>query len=194
MKKTVGPLLKTCLEIGPVMVFFLCFFLIKDEKYNIAGNVYDGFIVVTALFIPLVIFSTAILWYLSGQISRMQVLTAIFVTIFGVMSVWFNDERFFKMKPSILYAVFGVIILFGVARGRSYIKFFMGNELNLSERGWQILTRRFGVFFLLLAVLNEIIWRNFSTEFWVSFKTFGIPVLMLCFFASQIPLFNKLKN
>ena len=105
--KTINPMLKMALELGPVLAFFVAYLWIKDEVYTIAGTEYPGFIMVTAGFIPLMLVSTAILWKLTGHLSKMQVLTVVLVVLFGGLSVWLNDPKFIKMKPTILYVMFG---------------------------------------------------------------------------------------
>ena len=121
----------------------------------------------------------------------MQIITAILVTVFGGLTVWFNDEQFIKMKPSIIYLLFGGILGFGLLRGQSYLRMIMQDMIPLKEEGWIVLTRRFAVFFFSLALLNEIIWRFFSTEMWVYFKTFGLTIALFAFFVLQGSLLNK---
>jgi intracellular septation protein len=107
------------------------------------------------------------------------------------LTVWFNDEQFIKMKPSIIYLLFGGILGFGLLRGQSYLRMIMQDMIPLKEEGWIVLTRRFAVFFFSLALLNEIIWRFFSTEMWVYFKTFGLTIALFAFFVLQGSLLNK---
>ncbi|WP_299838928.1 inner membrane-spanning protein YciB [uncultured Jannaschia sp.] len=180
--------LKTALELGPVVLFFLGYLYLKDESYAFGGTEYEGFIVITALFVPLVLASTAALWWLTGRLSQMQLVTAILVTVFGGLSVWLNDERFFKMKPTLIYALFAAVLFFGVWRGRSYLAMVLSEALPLDHAGWMILTRRMAWFFVGLAVANELVWRGMSTETWVNFKTFGLPVAMFIFFFAQARL------
>jgi intracellular septation protein len=163
----------------------------KDQTFMIGGTEYGGFILVTAGFIPLLLISTGILWKLTGHLSRMQIVTAILVIVFGGMSVWFNDERFFKMKPTFIYLFFGGALGFGLLQGRSYMQYVMEEALALKHEGWMILTRRMMMFFFTLAVLNEIMWRFFSTDAWVTFKTFGLTGAIFVFFMTQSSLFAK---
>ena len=107
-EKKLNPFVKMALELGPVILFFIGYVRVKDDVFTIGGTEYDGFIVVTAAFIPLVLISTGILWALTGKLSKMQLMTAVLVTLFGGLSVWLNDDRFFKMKPTIIYLMFGV--------------------------------------------------------------------------------------
>ncbi len=105
--------LKTALEFGPILAFFVAYIWLKDRVFNIGGTDYDGFIIVTAGFIPIFLVSIGILWALTGHLSKMQAMTAILITVFGGLSIWFNDPKFFKMKPTIIYLLFGGIL--GVA-------------------------------------------------------------------------------
>ena len=182
---------KPLLEFGPIIAFFIAYTRMKDHTYSIGGIDYQGFIVVTLFFIPLLLFSTGVLWALTKKISPMQIITAILVTVFGGLTVWFNDEQFIKMKPSIIYLLFGGILGFGLLRGQSYLRMIMQDMIPLREEGWIVLTRRFAVFFFSLALLNEIIWRFFSTEMWVYFKTFGLTIALFAFFVLQGSLLNK---
>lgn len=182
---------KPLLEFGPIIVFFIAYTRMKDHTYSIGGTDYQGFIVVTLFFIPLLLVSTGVLWVLTRKISPMQIMTAILVTVFGGLTVWFNDERFIKMKPSIIYLLFAGILGFGLLRGQSYLRMIMQDMIPLKKEGWMVLTRRFAFFFFSLALLNEIIWRFFSTEMWVYFKTFGITIALFAFFILQGSLLNK---
>lgn len=183
--------LKLLLELGPVAAFFIGYIKLKDQVFTIGGTDYAGFIVVTAAFIPLMLVSTGILWALTGKLSRMQILTVVLVVIFGGLSVWLNDERFFKMKPTMIYALFAAILGFGLLRDESYLKTLMGELLPMEQTGWLILTKRLALFFAILAVLNEVIWRGFSTEIWVNFKTFGLTAALFLFFMTQSRVFAK---
>ena len=182
---------KPLLEFGPIIAFFIAYTRMKDHTYSIGGIDYQGFIVVTLFFIPLLLVSTGVLWVLTRKISPMQIMTAILVTVFGGLTVWFNDERFIKMKPSIIYLLFAGILGFGLLRGQSYLRMIMQDMIPLKKEGWIVLTRRFTFFFFSLALLNEIIWRFFSTEMWVYFKTFGITIALFAFFILQGSLLNK---
>lgn len=190
-KREINPLLKQSLELGPVLLFFVAFFLLKGKSLTIAGETYETFIIVTAIFVPVLLASIGLLWWLTGKISRMQVLTAVLVIVFGGLSIWFNDERFFKMKPTVIYLIFSGVLGFGLMRGQSYLEYVMEGLLPLEPQGWLLLTKRFALFFLGLAIANELIWRNGSTELWVSFKTFGLPILLFAFFAAQYKLIER---
>ena len=157
----------------------------KGTMYTIFGQEYDGFIVATAAFIPVLLICIGIVWALTGKLSKMQLMTAVLVVVFGGLSVWFNDERFFKMKPTIIYLLFGGILAFGLMRGQSYLKAVMEEAMPLQDAGWMILTKRICMFFFALAVMNEFVWRTMSTDAWVNFKTFGLTAAIFLFFMTQ---------
>lgn len=184
-ERDVNPWVKMGLELGPVIAFFIGYSRWKDEVFTIGGTSYDGFVVVTAAFIPLMLVSTLILWRLSGHLSRMQILTLVLVVVFGGLTVWLNDPTFFKMKPTIIYAMFAAILGFGLMRGQSYMAALMGQVMPMRHEGWMILTRRMTWFFAALAVANEAVWRTMTTDAWVNFKTFGLPVALFAFFMLQ---------
>lgn len=183
--KRIDPKLKLALEYGPLLAFFLGYLVLKDRSFTFGGQEYRGFIVVTAAFIPLLCATTFALWRLTGRLARMQIATLVLVVIFGGLSVWLNDERFFKMKPTMIYALFAAILGVGLLRGRSYLQLVMEEAVPLTPQGWMILTRRVFWLFVALAVANEAIWRTMSTDAWVSFKTFGLTLAVFGFFLTQ---------
>lgn len=190
-EKSVSPMLKTGLELGPVLAFFAAYLWLKDDVFTIGGTAYDGFIVVTAAFIPVFLLSMAALWWLTGHLSRMQAVTAVLIVVFGGLSVWLNDERFFKLKPTMIYLLFGGVLAIGLLRGQSWLRTVMEGLVPLEDAGWMILTRRVTALFFALALANELVWRTMSTETWVWFKTFGLPVAIFAFFIFQNGLFQK---
>jgi intracellular septation protein len=183
--------LKTALELGPILAFFVAYIWLKDRIFLIGGAEYDGFIVVTAGFIPVFLISIGVLWALTGHLSKMQAMTAILITVFGWLSIWFNDPKFFKMKPTIIYLMFAGILGAGLLQGRSYLQSVMDTVMPLTHEGWMILTRRLMLFFFGLALLNEAIWRTQSEETWVYFKTFGLTAAIFIFFITQSKLMNE---
>ena len=190
-EKKINPIVKMALELGPIILFFVLYLRLRDRTFDIAGTEYSGFIIVTAVFVPLIALSTLILYRLTGKLAKMQIATLILVVVFGGLTVYFNDERFFKMKPTMIYLIFGTTLGFGLLRGKSYLQFMMGEVMPLQPEGWIKLTRRITIFFFALAVLNEIVWRNTSTDVWVSFKTFGLTAALFVFFIAQAGLLNK---
>jgi len=190
-RKPVPQGLKLALDFGPLVVFFAAFFLLRDHPVSFGGETYGGFVLATAVFVPVLMLSMAVLWRLSGHLAPMQVATLILVTVFGGLSVWFNDPRFFKMKPTLIYLLFAGLLGFGLLRGKPWLQLVMDGAIPMRPEGWAILTKRLVGFFLFLAVANEVIWRNFSDATWVNFKTFGLTVLLMGFFAAQSPLFTR---
>ncbi|MEY3961554.1 MAG: inner membrane-spanning protein YciB [Paracoccaceae bacterium] len=189
--KKINPLVKTALELGPVILFFVGFTMMKDQTYTIAGTEYSGFLVMTAALIVMIAITSAIFWALTGTLSRMQLLTLVLVVVMGGISIWLKDERFIKMKPTLVYVAFGTILGFGLWRGQSYLSLVMDQALPLKPEGWMILTRRLTLFFFVLAAANEAVWRLMSTEAWVNLETFGTPVAMFAFFMAQARVIDR---
>jgi intracellular septation protein len=121
----------------------------------------------------------------------MPFVTGIVVVVFGGLTLYLHDETFIKMKPTIVNTLFGVVLLGGLLFGKSLLGYVFDSVFKLTDEGWRILTFRWGLFFVVLAVLNEIVWRNFPTDTWVSFKVFGIMPLTFLFTLSQLPLLNR---
>jgi intracellular septation protein len=189
-QRKINPILKLVLELGPILLFFVLFGRLKDRTFQIAGGEYSGFIVTTAVFVLLIVVTTGILWALTGRLSRMQLMTLVLVVVMGGLSVWLKDERFIKMKPTLLYLAFGGILGFGLLRGKSYLSGVMEEVVPMTAEGWMILTRRMTAFFFALAVANEAVWRLMSTEAWVNFKTFGLTAALFLFILTQGRLFE----
>ncbi|WP_054005668.1 inner membrane-spanning protein YciB [Cypionkella psychrotolerans] len=186
-----NPMVKLGLELGPIVLFFAGFRFFKDKTFHILGTDYSGFILMTAIFVVLIIATTAILWKLTGTLSKMQLMTLILVIVMGGLSVWLKDERFIKMKPTLLYLAFGITLGIGLLRGESYLRLVMEEALPLQPEGWMILTRRLTAFFFALALANEVIWRMFTTDTWVTFKTFGLTAALFLFFISQSGVLSR---
>lgn len=183
--------LKLGLELGPVLAFFVAFGRLKDAHVTIGGTVYGGFIIATAGFVVLMLAATLMLWRLTGRLAPVQIVTLVLVLVFGGISVWLNDERFFKMKPTIIYLFFAAVLFGGLLRGKSYLALLFEEAMPLLPEGWTILTRRMAVFFLALAALNEVVWRNMSDQAWVNFKTFGLTAAIFLFFMTQGGLLKR---
>lgn len=184
-QKKINPMLSMALEFGPILAFFLTFGRIKDQTFAIMGTEYSGFIVASAGLVILICVCTAILYRLTGHLSRMQIFSLILVVVMGGMTVALNDERFLKMKPTLLYASFAGILGFGLWRGQSYLRLVMSEALPMQPEGWMILTRRLTGFFAGMALANELVWRLMSTESWVTFKTFVLTGALFAFFMAQ---------
>ncbi|MDD9717581.1 MULTISPECIES: inner membrane-spanning protein YciB [Dinoroseobacter] len=190
-QKPINPWVKTGLELGPVLGFFIVYMRIKDEVYPILGQDYSGFIVATVGFIPILLLSIAILWKLTGKLSRMQIMTAVLVIVFGGLTVIFNDEAFFKIKTTIVYGMFAAILGVGLLRGQSYLAFVMEDLMPIAQEGWMLLTKRLAAMFAAMAGANEIVWRTMSTEFWVKFETFALPAALFAFFIAQAKMLER---
>ena len=174
-EKKINPILKQVLELGPTLVFFIIYMRIKDKTYTLGGTDYSGFIMAAVVFVPILLASIAVLWWLTGKLSRMQIFVAITVIFFGGLTAWFNDESFFKMKTTIVYGSFAVILGIGLLQRRSYLQYVLGEALPMLPEGWMILTRRLTGMFAALAVANEVIWRTQSTELWSSWRPSPCP-------------------
>lgn len=193
-EKKISQGLKSALELGPVLLFFVAYLKMKEETYLIGGTEYSGFIVVTALFVPLLLLSMGILWKLTGKLSRMQVLTAFMVIFFGGLTVYFNDEKFFKIKTTIVYGMFATILGIGLLLKRSWLEYVLDDFLPLKPEGWMILTKRLAAMFATLAVANELVWRLMSTDAWVKIETFGFPAALFVFFMSQAGMLQRYSD
>ena len=185
-EKTINPIVKQVLELGPTLAFFLIYLRIKDDTFQIAGTDYTGFIIAALIFVPILLVAMGILWMLTGKLSRMQVFTAFMVIFFGGLTAWFNDERFFKMKTSIVYGSMGTLLGIGLLRGQSYLQFVMEEFLPMQREGWMIFTRNLCLMFFALAIANEVIWRTQSTDLWVKLETFAFPAVLFLFLWVQI--------
>ena len=190
-KRDVNPWIKQILELGPPLLFFVVYLRIKDNTYTFAGIEYDGFIVAAAGFVPVILIAMAILWRLTGKLSKIQVLTAFMVVFFGGLTVWFNNDAFFKMKTTIVYGLFALLLGIGLLRGQSWLAYVMEDMMPMRQEGWMILTRRLTFAFAGMAVANEIIWRTMSTETWVTLETFAFPIFLFAFLMLQITTLQK---
>lgn len=190
-ERKINPILKQALELGPTILFFLIYMRIKDETYTLGATEYSGFIVAALILVPILLVATLILWLLTGTISRMQLFVGVMVVFFGGLTAWFNDESFFKMKTTIVYGTFAVILGAGLLRGRSLLQWVMAEALPMKPEGWMILTRRLALMFAALAVANEVIWRTQSTELWVKLETFAMPAALFLFLMGNFMALQK---
>lgn len=185
-EKPINPVLKQILELGPTVAFFLVYLRLRDEVFVWNGTEYSGFIVATLIFVPILLVAMGILWALTRKLSRMQIFTAFMVIFFGGLTAYFNDERFFKMKTSIVYGALAAILGIGLLQGRSYLEWVMAEMMPMKPEGWMILTRRLCLGFLALAIANEVVWRTLSTDLWVKIETFGFPIALFLLLWWQI--------
>ena len=190
-EKEINIWVKQLLELGPPIAFFVIYLRLRDEVFTIGGTEYSGFIVATVAFVPILLAAMAVLWRLTGKLSRMQIFTAVMVIFFGGLTAWFNDERFFKMKTTLVYGFFTVILGIGLLQRKSYLAYVLSEAIPMRDEGWMILTRRLTAAFFGLAVANEIIWRTMSTDTWVKIETFGFPLALFIFLWWQIMALQK---
>jgi len=170
--------LKPVTEYGPLVAFFAAYW-------------YDGILTATAVIMGATVVSLALSLIFERRIPLMPLITAVVVGVFGGLTIYLEDDTFIKMKPTIVQVAFGVILLTGLAFGRSFLKNLMGSAWAMDDEGWRKLTLRFGMFFLVMAAINEAVWRTQTTDFWVNFKVFGIIGLTLVFAMSQAPLISR---
>ena len=190
--RTLPPLLKLALEVGPIAVFFLAYrWAPVPEGLSVTERQLQQVIFSTQVFIPTILAALGISWLLTRHLPRMAVITAIVVVVFGGLTLILRDDTFVKMKPTILYGIFAAILGFGLLRGQSYLRYLMDEILPMAQEGWMTFTRRFVIFYLCLAVLNEIVWRGWGTDAWVNFRTFVLPLANIAFIMAQIPLFQR---
>ena len=188
------PFSKLILEMGPLIIFFVCYYNAPIPE-NLTNDLEEAnlfkIIFATKIFVPAILVALFIGWFQTKKIAKMPLITAILVVVFGGLTIWLNNPIFIKMKPTLIYLIFSAILGYGLLKKKSYLKILMGSAIPMNEEGWLILSKRFVGFFVLLAFTNEIIWRFFSQDFWVNFKTFGLPILLIFFMVLQFNLFNK---
>ncbi len=190
-KKDINPFLKQALELGPPLAFFFIYLRLRDDSFLIGGIEYSGFIIATIIFVPLMLAAMGILWYLTGKLSRMQIFTAFMVIFFGGLTAWFNDERFFKMKTTLVYGFFSVVLGIGLLQGKSYLAYVLEEMLPMRHEGWMILTRRLCGCFAVLAIATEFVWRTMSTDLWVKIETFAFPIALMAFLMIQFSMLQR---
>jgi intracellular septation protein len=177
-KPQLNPFLKLALDLGPLALFFF-------------ANTRYGIFVATATFMVAVLAALAVSFAMTRQLPIMPVVTAIIVVVFGGLTLILHDATFIKVKPTIIYALFGAILIGGLIFKKPLLGVVFDSMFELTDEGWRKLTLRWAFFFLVLAVLNEIVWRNTSTNVWVDFKVFGVTPLTLIFGALQVPLLKR---
>ena len=177
-KKKLNPILKLALDIGPLVLFF-------------AANSKFGIFAATGAFMVAALIALAVGYVMTRRIEVMTLVTAVIVVVFGSLTLVLHDDTFIKLKPTIIYLLFGGTLLGGLVFGKPLLGMLFDSVFDLTEEGWRKLTWRWALFFFVLAVLNEIVWRNFSTDVWVSFKLFGVVPLTFLFGAAQLPLLTK---
>ena len=172
------PFLKLAIEVGPLVVFFVV---------NSRAGLFAG----TAVFMVAIVISVAASWALERRAPVMPLVSGVFVLVFGGLTLYLADELFIKLKPTLVNTLFAVILFTGLVLKKPLLKNVFGSAFELTERGWHILTIRWAVFFVVLAVINEIVWRSFSTDFWVAFKLMGALPLTVVFALAQAPVLMR---
>ena len=198
-KAQLSPLLKLVLDLGPLLLFFLAnsrpaLFLPLVSPIlpaEIASGEHTGIFVATAVFMVAVVLALAVSYALTRHLPVMPLVTAVIVLVFGSLTLVLHDELFIKFKPTIIYLLFGAVLLGGLAAGKSLLGMVFDSVFHLTEEGWRRLTLRWALFFFALAILNEIVWRSQTTDVWVSFKVFGVVPLTFLFAALQYPLLTR---
>jgi intracellular septation protein len=178
MTRDAPPWLKPSVEFGPVVLFFAAYWI------------YD-LLVATAVLMAATAVALVVSLVVTRRVPWMPLITAAVVGIFGGLTLWLEDETFIKMKPTIVQAVFSVVLLGGLAAGRPLLKPLLGAAWPMDDTGWRRLSLRFALFFAAMAGLNEAVWRTQSTDFWVTFKVFGLIGLTLAFAVAQTPLMTR---
>lgn len=180
-KKKLNPTLKLVLDIGPLVLFF-------------AINAKIGIFAATGVFMAAVLLALIVAYALTRRIEVMPLVTAAVVLIFGGLTLVFHDELFIKLKPTIIYVLFGGALLGGMLLGKPLLGMVFDSVFHLTDEGWRKLTWRWVFFFFFLAIVNEVVWRTQTTDFWVSFKLFGVVPLTFVFGALQYPLLMKYQT
>lgn len=187
------PLLKLALELGPLMVFFFANsrgpWIV--EKIPALAALGGPLFVATFLFMAATAIALGVSWVLTRTLPIMPVVSGVVVLVFGALTLWLQDETFIKMKPTIVNTLFGAVLLGGLAFGKSLLGYVFDAAFKLDAEGWKKLTLRWGLFFLFLALINELVWRNFSTDAWVAFKVWGTMPITIAFTLSQMRLIMK---
>ncbi len=186
--KAVNPLLKLALEFGPLAIFFFANSY-GDRLFGVAED--RRIFVATGIFIAASLIALALSRALMGYLPRMAIVNAIVVTVFGGLTLALDDAFFIKVKPTIVNALFGSVLLGGLLFGRALLSLVLETVLQLDEEGWRKLTFRWGLFFFVLAAINEVVWRTQTQDFWVAFKVWGVMPLTMAFALAQTPLILK---
>ena len=192
-ERQINPVLKLALELGPLIVFFFANSrgAWLAEKFPALADLGGPIFVGTALFMAATVIALIASKFLTGALPIMPMVSGVIVLLFGAMTLYLKDDTFIKMKPTIINTLFGGALLGGLYFGKPLLGYVFGSAFKLDAEGWRKLTLRWGLFFLFLAIVNELVWRNFSTDFWVAFKVWGTMPMTLVFTFLQMPLMMK---
>lgn len=192
-KETVNPVLKMVLELGPLMVFFFANTrgAWLAEKFPVLTDFGGPIFIATGLFMAATAIALAVSWVLMRRLPIMPLVSGVVVLIFGALTLYLQDDIFIKMKPTIVNTLFGATLLGGLFFGKALLGYVFDEAFHLDAEGWRKLTLRWGIFFLVLAVVNEVVWRSFSTDFWVAFKVWATIPMTVLFTLSQMPLIMR---
>lgn len=198
-RRTMPPGLKFALEMGPLALFLLANFkpaifeptvrLVFPAQLFVGKQA--GLFTATAVLMVATVAALAVFFAMTRRLPVMPLVTAVLVLVFGGLTLWLHDQSFVQMKPTILYALFGAALLGGLALGRPLLPVMLEQAMKLDERGWRVLTLRWGIFFVALAVLNEIVRHAVSWDHWVLFKFPGTVILIFVFTFAQVPLIMR---
>ncbi len=169
---------KLAIELGPLLIFF-------------AGNALAGIYAGTAAFMLATLISLIAARILYHKLPVMPLVSGVIVLVFGGLTLYLHDDTFIKLKPTIVYSLFAVLLAGGLLFKKPVLELLFGPVFNLTEEGWRKLSLRWAAFFIAMAVVNELVWRNFSTDAWVSFKAFGFLPLTFLFALAQVPLMQR---
>lgn len=189
----ISPFLKFVLELGPLFVFFGMNFKGEElaESFPALNMFGEPIFMATAAFMIAMVISLAVSFALTKTIPMMPLVSGVVVLVFGGLTLYLQNETFIKMKPTIVNVLFGGILLGGLAFGKSFLAYVFDSAFQITQEGWKILTWRWAIFFLFLAVLNEFIWRTYSTDFWVTFKVWGVLPITMIFAMFQMSILTK---
>ena len=192
-KKEINPLLKFALELGPLLVFFFANARGEwlAERFPALTELGGPIFIATGLFMAATAIALSVSWVLTRTLPMMPLVSGVIVFVFGGLTLWLQDATFIKMKPTIVNSLFAAVLLGGLAFGKSLLGYVFDSAFRLDAEGWRKLTFRWGLFFVFLAVLNEVVWRNFSEDTWVAFKVWGTMPITVAFTLAQMPLIMR---
>jgi intracellular septation protein len=183
--------LPMALDYVPLIIFFGVYKYFSPAEPSVVATL-SAVIKSTSAFMVAIVVAAIIAKWKLGRISPMTWLTAIFVIGFGGLTIYFNDQKFIQLKPTIIYVLLGGLLIGGLVRGKSLIKYVVGHAFpGLDDRGWMLLSRNWALFFFTLAGMNEVLWRLASFDTWLTVKVWGVPILSMLFVMANMPMLLK---